>query len=322
MAGRILFRSALLLLCGMWLAGCVSYPSQRDDPRFAGYHRADPSQGVTAAVTDRETLTPTAAPDQQPPPGLTETEVEKAPEDRDYTYQDWSRNRYRNEDTFQLNLSYHLYGPYHYRDLRSRYWHQYQQRWHRLPWYAGRWYDPWRDYSYWHDPWYDTWYGYYDPWYSYYDPWYSGHSYGYYGSYYGWQPWYGYGTTTTGSAQTVAAGRRSRGRRDLPTGLASESGSGLPIIPVRTGDPLAGSGSEAGISTIKTAAAQSGQSKSKATSTRSARKSRRQDSGSSSASSGRQTRSSSRATSTTRSSSSSSGKSSNTKSARPSSRKP
>ncbi len=330
MMGRILFRSTVLLLSGMWLAGCIPYTSQRDDPRFAGYHRADPSQGVTAAITDREALIPTAAPDQQPPPG--QLEAEKAPADRDYTYQDWYRNRYRNNDAFQLNLSYHLYGPYYYRDLRSRYWFNYQRRWNNLPWYAGRsWYnDPRWDYPYWHDSYYDPWYGYYDPWYSYYDPWYSGRSYGYYGSYYGWQPWYGYGTTTTGSVQTVATERRSRGRRDLPTGLAPGSDSGMPAISVRTADPLAGLGPESGISTTKTAASQSGRSKS-------SRWGRRQDSGSS-GSSGKQARSSSRqgsytsssgsssssssGSSATKSSSSSSQGSSSTKSARPRSRKP
>ncbi|MBA7594816.1 MAG: hypothetical protein GH143_04520 [Calditrichaeota bacterium] len=230
MAGRILFRSALLLLCGMWLAGCVSYPSQRDDPRFAGYHRAVPSQGVTAAVTDRETLTPTTATDQQTPPGL--TEAEKAPEDRDYTYQDWYRNRYRNDDAFQLNLSYHLYGPNYYRDLQSRYWLQYQRRWHRLPWYAGRWYDPWRDYSYWHDPWYDPWYGYYDPWYSYYDPWYSGYPYSYYGGYgyyyHNWNPYgpYYYSDSRRIDTEPQTYTQRTRARKDRPSTFTNADDDG------------------------------------------------------------------------------------------------
>ena len=347
MLRRILFRSTVLLLIGMWLAGCIPYTSQRDDPRFAGYHRAGSSQGVTASITDREALIPTAAPDQQLPPN--QLEAEKVPADRDYTYQDWYRNRYRNNDAFQLNLSYHLYGPYYYRDLRSRYWLNYQQRWHRLPWYAGQsWYnDPRWDYPYWHDSWYDPWYGYYDPWYgyydpwySYYDPWYSGRSYGYYGGYYGWHPWYGYGTTTTGPVQAKATERRSRGRRDLPTGLAPGSDSDMSAIPLRTADPLAGLGPESGISTTKTAASQFGRSKSRGTSTRSTRWGRRKDSGSS-GSSGKQARSSSRQgsyTSSSSSSSSSSGSSatrsssssgsstksssSSTKSARPSSRKP
>ena len=315
MAGHIPFRLTLLLVSGFWLAGCIPYTSHRDDPYFAGYHRADPSQGVTAAITDRKAPLqgePSVESQTVPtPPGAAE-----APEDRDYTYQDWYRNRYRNEDAFQFNLSYHLYGPYYYRDFRSRYWLQYQRRW---PWYAGRWYDPWRDYSYWHDPWYDPWYGYYDPWYSYYDPWYYGHSYSYYGGY-GWHPWYG--TYATGSVQTKAGKRRPRGRRDLPTGLVPVSYSSLPAVLLRTRSPLTGLEAESSVNKGKAATSQSGQAKSQGTSTRSAGRSRWQGSGSSSASSGGQARSSSRGSSTARSSSSSSGKSSSTKSARASGRKP
>ena len=318
MVGRILFRSTLLLLCGIWLAGCVTYTSQRDEPRFAGYHRADPSPGVTAAITDREALTPAVVPDQQPPPG--QAEAEKAPEDRDYTYQDWYRNRYRSDNAFRFDLSYHLYGSYYYRDLRSRYGLQYQRRWHRLPWYAGRWDDP-----YWYDSWYDPWYGYYDPWYSYYDPWYYnpygyyGHSYGYYGGY-GWYPWYG--TYATGSVQTKAGERRPRGRRDLPTGLVPVSDSSLPAVPLRTRNPVTGLEAGSSVDKGKAATSQSGPAESRGTSTRSAGRSRWQGSGGSSASSGGQARSSSRGSSTARSSSSSSGKSSSTKSARASGRKP
>ncbi|UCH63333.1 MAG: hypothetical protein JSU77_02440 [Fidelibacterota bacterium] len=325
MAGRKLLRSALLLLCGIWLTGCVSYAIQRDNPRFAGYHQAKPSRGVTAAIIDRETLIPPAAPIRQP--SLVHSRAEEAPEDRDYTYQDWYRNRYRDNDAFQFNLSYHLYGPYHYRDFQSRYWLQYQRRWQRLPWYAGRWYDPWRDYSYWHDPWYDPWYsfydpwyGFYDPWYGYYDPWHYGHSYSYYGGGYGWHPWYG--TRTTRSVQTKATERRLRGRRDLPTGLAPISGSDIPTVPLRTRSSSAGSDSEKSADKGKAAASKSDKSKPKGTLTRLFRGSRKRDSGSSSASSSGQTRSSSRSTSTTRSSSKSSGKSSNAKSSRPRSRKP
>ncbi len=333
MAGCIPFRLTLLLVSGFWLAGCIPYTAHRDDPYFTGYHRADPSQGVTVAITDRK------APLQSEPSVESQTvptppEAAAAPEDRDYTYQDWYRNRYRNEDAFQLNLSYHLYGPYYYRDFRSRYWLQYQRRWHRLPWHGnGRMFDDlWWDYpyrGYGLDRWNDPWYGYYDPWYGYYDPWYYdpyyGHSYSYYGGY-GWPSWHSMqGTPTTGKARVKTTQRRSRNRRDLPTGLAHESDSSLPDVPLRARSPLTGLGPESGVEKGKAVASQSGRSKSRGTPTGSARRSRWQDSGSSSASSGRQARPSSRGSSVTRSfsSSNSSGKSrKSTNTARSRRRKP
>jgi len=317
MAGYIPFRLTLLLVSGFWLAGCIPYTAHRDDPYFAGYHRADPSQSVTVAITDRKVplqSEPSIESQTEPTP----LEAAEAPEDRDYTYQDWYRNRYRNEDTFQLNLSYHLYGPYYYRDFRSRYWLQYQRRW---PWYAGGWYDDlWWDYPYGGyglDRWYDPWYGYYDPWYGYYDPWYYGYPYSYYGGYgryggYGWysgRPWYG--TYATGSVQTKATERRPRNRRDLPT------------IPLRTADPLTGLGPESGISTTKTAAAQSRQSQSESSGTVSGRQARPSSRQGSYTTTGTSSRSSSSRSSTTRSTSSSSGgQSKSTSSARPRGRKP
>lgn len=272
MAGHTPFRLTFLLLSGLWLAGCIPYTSHKDDPYFAGYHRADPSQGVTVAITDREALIPTPVPDQQP--SSSQPEAAEAPTYRDYTYQDWNRSRYYDDHTFRFNLSYHLYGPYYYRDLRSRYWNRFQRRWHQLPWYAGGWYgDPWWDYPYGgygyggYDRWYDPWYGFYDPWY--YDPYRSyGYPYSYYGGF-GWRPWYG--TYATGPARAKTTQRRSRNRSDLPIGLGPESGGGM------TG----------------TVASQSGQSQSESSSTGTAKKAR-QEKGSSSTVSGRQARSSGR----------------------------
>ena len=315
MAGCIPFRLTLLLVSGFWLAGCIPYTAHRDDPYFAGYHRADPSQGVTVAITDRK------APLQSEPSIESQTvptppEAAEAPEDRDYTYQDWNRNRYRNEDAFQLNLSYHLYGPYYYRDFRSRYWLQYQRR---LPWYAGRWYDDlWWDYPYGGyglDRWNDPWYGYYDPWY--YDPYSYYDGYGWYGGYGGYsgRPWYG--TYATGSVGTRTTERRTWNRRDLPTGLSSESDGG--IIKVVESQP--GQSQSEGISTVS--AKQSSQRKSggsQAVSSQQARSSNRQGSYTSTST---RSRSSSSVRSTSSTSSSTSGtKSKTTTTARTSGRKP
>jgi len=314
MAGYIPFRLTLLLVSGFWLAGCIPYTAHRDDPYFAGYHRADPSQGVTFAITDRK------APLQGEPSIESQTvptppEAAVAPEDRDYTYQDWSRNHYRNEDAFQLNLSYHLYGPYYYRDFRSRYWLQYQRR---LPWYAGSWYDDlWWDYPYGGyglDRWYDPWYGYYDPWYGYYDP------YSYYGGYgwysgYGWHPWYG--TYASGSVGTRITERRTRNRRDLPTGLSPESDGGM----TKASASQPGQSQSEGISTVS--ANQSNQRKdesSRAVSSQQARSSNRQGSYTSTST---RSRSSSTVRSTSSTSSSTSGtKSKTTTTARTRGRKP
>ncbi|MFB0516388.1 MAG: hypothetical protein ACETWG_07275 [Candidatus Neomarinimicrobiota bacterium] len=263
MAARASFRLTFLLLSGILLVGCASFTRLSDDPYFAGYHRSDPSRGLTAAITDREALAPTAPiPETQPPPDQP-GKIEE-PGDVDYTYQDWYRDRYREDDThISVNLLYHLNGPYYYRDWQTRYWMQYQRRWNRLPMYASPWWfdDLWWDYPYWgtgypygdygynrYSWWYDPWYDwYYDPWY--YDPyWDYGYPYSYYGGYSSY-PWYG--TPITVSAPTKATQRRPRNRRDLPTGLSPE------LTP----------DSELSGDMTKTVASQTGQTQSQSTST-------------------------------------------------------
>jgi len=307
------FRLVLLLAGGIWAVGCIPYQSSGDDPLFAGYHRSDPSQGTTAVITDRGAYTQAASvPHTQPAP--VPQEKMEGPREQDYTYQDWSRNRYRGEDAFQFNLSYHLYGPYYYRDFQTRYWHRYQRRWHNLPWYANGWWfdDLWwnypqrgyghQQYSWWYDPWYDY---YYDPWY--YDPYWSyWRPSSYYGGYgdYGWYPWYS--TPSAGTTKTKVTQRRSRNRRDLPTGASSEAVPGPAL--------------DSGMTT--SAAAQSGQSKTGKTSTGSAKTARSSDRRDSSTTSGDTHRSSPGIRSSSKTKSSSSKASKSTKTARTKQRKP
>ncbi|MFC1543048.1 hypothetical protein ACFL4K_00750 [Candidatus Neomarinimicrobiota bacterium] len=227
MAGQKVLRFTCLILSGIWLTGCLSYTLSSDDPLFPGYHRGESSQGITTAIIDREAQIPTTAP-ISPLTNITPEEP-AAPESGNYSYPNWYRDRYINEEALNINLSYHLYGPYYYRDFRTRDWLNYQRRWDRLPWYAdGWWFDElWWDHHFWLGWDYDPWYGYY------YDPLYY-HPYSYYQPAYGytrfgggyWYPWYG-STYAVSSVQARATERRPVNRRDLPTGLDTSQGSGI-----------------------------------------------------------------------------------------------
>ena len=225
MGARKMLRSMLILLSGIGLGGCISLQTQTDDPLYAGYHRVGVPGGVTTAITDREALIPEAAPRERSL--LDQSEAEVTTDYYDDTMSNWYRQYYLDESAFQFNLSYHLYGPYYFYDLRTRYLLSNRPQWYRLPRYANGWMfsDLWWDYYYWNDWWYDPWYGYYDPWYNYYDPWYYGNPYYYHGGYgfYSssnwryWDPWYR--TYNVSSVQTTATERRPENRIDLPTGL-------------------------------------------------------------------------------------------------------
>ncbi|UCD36760.1 MAG: hypothetical protein JSW54_07915 [Fidelibacterota bacterium] len=336
MRGRTLFLSMLLILLGIGVSGCAHHLSQKVDPLFAGFHRADPAQGITEPILDRgKLISHTVATDDQRTSSVpAETSADYG--NLNYAYQDWSRDRYRDDSGIQLNLIYHLNGPYYYHGFQSRFWHHYQRRWHRLPWYASGWMfdDLWWDHMYWdfrynhygraYDPWYgyyDPWYGHYDPWYSYYDPWYYNPywSYGYpsYGGHYWSSPYYWHGSPGTGTVKQKAVTKRPRSRRDLPAGLS-------PNIPL-----------DGGMTTAM--GSQSGQSQTTGRSTGTIGKTRKSGSGSGGSAKGKQARSRSRqsshtsdssgrsaprARSSTKSSSSSSNKSTETKTSRSRGRKP
>ncbi|UCH11380.1 MAG: hypothetical protein JSU61_05695 [Fidelibacterota bacterium] len=341
MTGFRLYRFIALLISGIWLAGCIPYVYNSDDPHFAGYHRSSKADAVTASIVDRETLVPNIITYYQPeeiPVVPTDTAAE--PVDLNYSYQDWNRDRYRGDSGTQFNLIYHLNGPYYYHGFQTRFWHNYHRRFHRIPWYANGWYfdDLWWDYAFWgpmydwhgwmYNPWYgsfyDPWYGFYDPWY--YDPYWSyGHHYSYYRGYGypGYHSWYGYQGTSRVRAKATEA--RPRGRRDLPTGY----------VPGMTSAPTYSGGM------TKAVVSGTGESQTSGSSSGSAGRAQSQDSGSSGKIKGRQARprgrqgifsrssssssssgSSSKATSSSTKSSSDSGKSKSSDSARPRGRKP
>ena len=241
MTKRIPLAGRWLLLCGIGLSSCMSYTNPEVDPYFAGYHAANPARRLTETIPDRAALNEADALAQATVPAA----VVDTPGSGGETYTgSMHRNLYRDpyyrRGGSRLNLSYHLYGPYHYRGLRSRLWLRHHQRWNQLPWYA---YDPFFDAAWWHDPWYgygqygaylDPWYAYgYDPWYFdpwYYDPYYAGYVNAF-GPYYGWRnhyhgsSWYRDGGLADASNQNTSRTRRPRNRWGLPTGSAAELAS-------------------------------------------------------------------------------------------------
>lgn len=246
MYGRTLIRSFLLTGAMLWVWGCIPATWHHEDPYFSGYHYSDSSPGVTTAIIDRETIRREQPPRAATRPAPRPQEIPAEETYSDYTYQDWQRDQQRNEADIQINLSYHLGGPYYYHDFRDRYWRGYMRRWHRLPWYANGWWfdDLWWDHHFWNPyqyqqyGWYDPWYGYYDPWYSYYDPWYGYYydpfwSYSRHGYYrhhyyadYGWGPHWGHysGGYRSDPDERKTTTARTRNRADLPTSVPSGSG--------------------------------------------------------------------------------------------------
>ena len=228
---RISYAARWLLLGGLGLSGCMSTSGPGIDPYFAGYHAANPAHGLTVPVPDRsalieaEALAQPASPD--PIAGAAETEGE--------IYSTYYRDPYDRRGGIRMNLSYHLYGPYRYGDLRSRHWLAHQRRWRQLPWY-GYGYDPWYIDPWYIDPWYghgqygayfDPWYAYgYDPWY--YDPYYGGYTnaynsfYGGYGHHYHGSTWYRDSDRADAGGQGTSRTRRPSNRRGLPIGPASQ----------------------------------------------------------------------------------------------------
>lgn len=209
---------------GILLSGCASLSKPGIDPHFAGYHGSNPTYKLTPAIPDRDVHVEALEVDSSEELALMEAVDEPTVEAS--RYRNYYRDPYYGSGGFRFNLSYHLYGPNHYRSPRSRAWLAHQRRWSRLPWYA----DPYSSYFWWNDPLYgfgyDPWYV--DPWY--YDPWHYdpyggyGYAYNYYGGWsggwwhggYGGSSWYGDGQQDSGSDQVQT--RRPRNRRGLPTG--------------------------------------------------------------------------------------------------------
>ncbi|MEE9162214.1 MAG: hypothetical protein V3U35_04495 [Candidatus Neomarinimicrobiota bacterium] len=225
MPDRTSHPATLLLMGGILLSGCMSLSSPGIDPHFAGFHSRNPAHKLTPAIPDRDVHVEVVEAGSSEEPVLTEAAEEPVVEAG--RYRNYYRDPYYGNGGFRFNLSYHLYGPNHYRSPRSRAWLAHQRRWSRLPWYA----DPYSSYFWWNDPLYgfgyDPWYvdpWYYDPWY--YDPWYYdpyggyGYAYNYYGGWwhggYGGSTWYGDHQHASGSDQVKT--RRPRNRRGLPTG--------------------------------------------------------------------------------------------------------
>ena len=219
MAHRTSFPAHWLFFGGVLLSSCASLGGPGTDPYFAGYHAGAEGDGITSAITDREALLEAAS--SESPPAYESTEPPPPPASEEYTSRNWYRDRYYDDPGFRFSLSYHLNGPYQYRNFRSRAWPYHHQRWGQRPWHGG--WPYYGDYG-WTDPWYG--YGYYNPW----DPWYydpywaygyGGYPYGGYGYYgHGRHSWHsGYGASTGVTAK--ASVRRPHNRRDLPTGPGS-----------------------------------------------------------------------------------------------------
>ncbi len=267
---RIRNSLTFLLLSGLGLTACAHL---QNDAYFAGFHANDRSGSTTPSIIDRGLLITAPLPSEVP-----QAEVE--PENLADPYRYGRRGPFRDDAFTQYNLMVHLYGPYHYRDYRSRLWLQHQRRWNRLPWYA---YNPLFDDFWMVDPywgsrywggsrWYDPWYaGVYDPWY--WDPYGGGYGLGYtgFGGYYDYWP-YGYGYTRRGRQTTVAVKsanmqRRPRSRKDSPTTMitgntraagssSTQTGSGR--VAARTATPKAASVGRQGRSSSAPSKASSG----------------------------------------------------------------
>ncbi|MCH7858421.1 MAG: hypothetical protein IID14_01830 [Candidatus Marinimicrobia bacterium] len=215
-------RLTLFLLSGLGLTACAQL---QNDAYFAGFHANDPSGSTTPSIIDRGLLNTAPLPAES-------VRADVEPENPADPYRYGRQQRYRDDPFTQYNLMVHLYGPYYYRDYRSRLWLQHQRRWSRIPWFA---YDPLLDDFWMADPFwrsrYGGWSGRYDPWYAgYYDPWYwdpygGGYGLGYasYGGYYDYWP-YGYirrGTLATVAIKPPNHQQRRRGRKDLTTTMSA-----------------------------------------------------------------------------------------------------